>query len=379
LKIPWSQLPAAGLVLLDATGAGDISAAACVAPEDDPDDPVTSLEVDRAAVIESVRSTAHSMNSVAIIIPAYNASRTLAATIDSTIGQAKVSDIIVVDDGSLDNTLSVARQFEPRVRVLTGPNRGASAARNRGISATTARWLLFLDADDILEPSTVAQRLLVAKRSNADIVICDWREMIDDGGENVSLGGKRVVDWAFLLEDPEVATAVSVWATTAAILYRRDLVERIGGFRADLPIIQDARFLFDATRNGARFAHAQHVGARYRILPTSLSRRDPARFWLDVLRNGEQIEVLWRSKGPLGPNQKRALSQIYDNAARGLFDVSHPGYFAATKRHRSVDHRPSLHSRIAAPLAHLVGLKNARTLLAAVGPVASRVRHMRGQ
>jgi hypothetical protein len=176
------------------------------------------------------------------------------------------------------------------------------------------------------------------------------------------------------MENPEVATATSVWATTAAILYRRDLVERIGGFRHDLPIIQDARFLFDAARHGARFAHAPHVGARYRISAGSLSRRDPARFWLDVLRNGEQIEGLWRSRGALAPNEARALAHIYDNAARGLFDASHPAYFDAVRRQRSVDHPPSLHSRIAAPLARVAGLKNARALIATAQPLASRIR-----
>ena len=59
----------------------------------------------------------------------------------------------------------------------------------------------------------------------------------------------------------EVATAVTVWATTAAILYRRTILDnsRIGGFRRDLPVIQDARFLFDAAFQGARFAHAPHI------------------------------------------------------------------------------------------------------------------------
>ena len=69
-------------------------------------------------------------------------------------------------------------------------------------------------------------------------------------------------------------------------MYRRSLVEKIGGFREDLPVIQDARFLFDAAYHGARFAHSAHVGARYRISPQSLSRRDPARFWRDALLNG---------------------------------------------------------------------------------------------
>src|SRR5712692_4310322 len=70
---------------------------------------------------------------------------------------------------------------------------------------------------------------------------------------------------------------------------RRSLVEKIGGFREDLPVIQDARFLSDATYHGASFVHSPHLGARYRISLQGLSRRDPARFWRDVLLSGRQI------------------------------------------------------------------------------------------
>lgn len=307
------------------------------------------------------------MTAVAIVIPACNAGRTLAETIRSALDQPGVAEIVVVDDGSSDDTLAVARSFSPPVRVLTGPNRGASAARNRGIADTRAEWLLFLDADDALTPGSVAARLDIARSSGADVVICDWETTIDDGSGRVRPGAQRSVDWAALGRDAERATATDVWATTAAILYRRDLVERIGGFRADLPVIQDARFLFDAAFHGARFAHAPHVGARYREIPGSLSRRDPARFWQDVLINGRQIETLWRARVPLSEDRRAALHGIYDNAARGLFAAAHPDYFAAVAAQRGLGLRRSRHSRIATPLARLVGLKTARSVLSLVG------------
>lgn len=304
---------------------------------------------------------------VSVIVPAYNAAATLAATLESAFAQDIPVEVLVVDDGSTDGSLAVARSFGPQVRVLTGPNRGASAARNIGMKETEGTWIVFLDADDMLEPGTLSQRLAAAKTANADVVICDWLELRDDGCGGVAPGARRSIDWSALEADAELATAVHVWATTAAIFYRRALVETIGGFRPDLPVIQDARLLFDAAHHGARFARSDHVGARYRVLAQSLSRRDPVRFWRDVLANGAQIEALWRMRGALTPRQEAALSGIYNNAARGLFAAESVDYFSAVARQRALHNSMPLHSRIAAPLARKVGLPRARRILAWVG------------
>ena len=218
---------------------------------------------------------------MSVVIPCFDTSATLGAAIESAIEQRGYEvETIVVDDGSTDNSLEIARSFEPRVRVLTGPNRGVSAARNRGIAATASEWIVFLDADDLLVPGTLRRRLETAEATGADVVVCDWQEF-SDCGDGVVDGAVRSVDLAALEADAEIGCATHVWATTAALMYRRSLVEKIGGFREDLPVIQDARFLFDAAYHGARFAHSPHLGARHRLSPQSLSRRDPARFWRD--------------------------------------------------------------------------------------------------
>ncbi|MGO9755604.1 MAG: glycosyltransferase family 2 protein [Roseiarcus sp.] len=304
---------------------------------------------------------------VAVIVPCYNAASTLAATLQSALAQDVPVEVIVVDDGSTDSSLAVARAFEPSARVVTGPNRGASAARNRGVSETNAEWIVFLDADDMLESETLRQRLAAAEASKADVVICDWLECHDDDAGGLAPGQRRSIAWPALEANAELAIAVHVWATTAAILYKRFIVDKIGGFRADLPIIQDARFLFDAAYHGARFVHSPHIGARYRVRPGSLSRCDPARFFQDVLLNGQQIETLWRARSSLDDARRNAVLGIYNTAGRGLFSAGHPSYFEAVDSQRKLDLRPPLHSRVAAPLARLVGLRAARSLLSLVG------------
>jgi glycosyltransferase involved in cell wall biosynthesis len=301
---------------------------------------------------------------VSIIVPCLNSAVTIGTTIESALSQGNdFEEIVIVDDGSTDRSVDVARSFEPRVRVFIGPNRGVSAARNRGIAETAGEWIVFLDADDLLVAGTLIRRLETAEATDADVVVCDWLEL---------LGGKvdgpiKSVDMVSLAADAEIGCATHVWATTAALMYRRSLVEKIGGFREDLPVIQDARFLFDAAYHGAHFAHSPHVGAHHRISPQSLSRRDPARFWRDCLLNGTQIEALWRAKSPLSPRRREALKGIYNNATRGLFAAGDPQYFEAVTALRRLGGELPLHPRIAGPLARILGLGNARRLLGLLG------------
>ena len=86
---------------------------------------------------------------ISVIIPVYNSAATLARAIESVLVQTwPAQEIIVIDDGSTDNSLHVAKGFADRIRIIHQPNAGVSAARNRGAEAATAPWLAFLDADD---------------------------------------------------------------------------------------------------------------------------------------------------------------------------------------------------------------------------------------
>jgi glycosyltransferase involved in cell wall biosynthesis len=102
---------------------------------------------------------------VSILIPAYNAERWITDTIQSALGQTwPRKEIIVVDDGSRDQTLRVARQFASKnVSVVTQENQGASAARNRAFELCQGDYIQWLDADDLLSPDKVAKQMAVAE------------------------------------------------------------------------------------------------------------------------------------------------------------------------------------------------------------------------
>src|SRR5689334_11048168 len=100
---------------------------------------------------------------VSILIPAYNAERWLAETLESALSQSwDRKEIIVVDDGSKDATLLVARSFEKRgVRVVTQANQGAAIARNRAFELSQGEYIQWLDADDLLAPDKIERQMHV--------------------------------------------------------------------------------------------------------------------------------------------------------------------------------------------------------------------------
>jgi glycosyltransferase involved in cell wall biosynthesis len=101
---------------------------------------------------------------VSILIPAYNAERWIGDTIQSALAQTwPRKEIIVVDDGSRDRTLSIARQFASRdISVVSQTNQGAAAARNRALSLSQGDYIQWLDADDVLAPNKIAKQMEAA-------------------------------------------------------------------------------------------------------------------------------------------------------------------------------------------------------------------------
>ncbi len=98
---------------------------------------------------------------VSILIPAYNAEAWISDTLRSAIAQTwEPKEIIVVDDGSTDRTLSIAKRFESaQLRVVTQVNQGASAARNTAFSLSQGDYIQYLDADDLMAPDKIAKQI----------------------------------------------------------------------------------------------------------------------------------------------------------------------------------------------------------------------------
>ena len=108
--------------------------------------------------------------SVSVIIPTYNCAPFIARTLDSVLRQSTAPvDLIVIDDGSTDATAEVLRPFASRFSLHRQENQGVAVARNRGMDLARGEWLMFLDADDMLEPDALS-RLLDGAREQAGVV-----------------------------------------------------------------------------------------------------------------------------------------------------------------------------------------------------------------
>jgi glycosyltransferase involved in cell wall biosynthesis/CelD/BcsL family acetyltransferase involved in cellulose biosynthesis len=109
---------------------------------------------------------------VSVVIPAFNAGRYLAEAIDSVLAQVDADlELIVVDDGSTDDTPAVLARYGDRLRVIRQPNRGLAAARNAGAAGARGRWIALMDADDVCAPERIALQAQ-ALRLHPQAVLC---------------------------------------------------------------------------------------------------------------------------------------------------------------------------------------------------------------
>lgn len=261
---------------------------------------------------------------VSVVIPCFNAAKFIGDTLKSVDHQNFDSlEIIIVDDGSTDNSCEVISEwkgiFGERLRTVSGPNRGASAARNIGTRLARGAYIQYLDADDLLRPGTIENRVKKLK-AGGDIVYCNWQKLNENKDGTYSSGeiiNRSIED---IHSDPEIALFTRFWAPPAAYLYTREVVNAIGGWNESLPIVEDARFALEAAFLGRRFVHLNEVGADYRVSQgSSLSSRDPMLFVKCCYENACQVEDYWRRNGGLSSDRCKALASCFDYTARTFF------------------------------------------------------------
>ena len=123
---------------------------------------------------------------ISVIVPAYNLAQWLPRCLESILGQTHSDlEVIVVDDGSRDETCSVAEAYarkDSRVKVISKENGGVTSARLCGLKAATGRWIGFVDGDDVLDAGMYARLLQNAHDHNADISHCGYQRNFPDGG-----------------------------------------------------------------------------------------------------------------------------------------------------------------------------------------------------
>ncbi|MEO8586873.1 MAG: glycosyltransferase family A protein [Acidobacteriota bacterium] len=208
---------------------------------------------------------------VCAIIPAHNAERFVREAIESVLAQSIPVELIVVNDGSTDATASIIDSYGRDVRAIHQERRGLGGARNRGIQASRANWIAFLDADDRWMPDKLEyQTAVLAARSDVDMVFGHCVEF------SVPEGDCR---WR-VRTDPFPAYSA------CAALVRRALLDRVGAFSESGKLGEFIDWYARAQESGARSAMLDRVVFHRRVHDANMTRTSDGmrEQYLDVIR-----------------------------------------------------------------------------------------------
>ncbi|HYE90224.1 MAG TPA: glycosyltransferase [Terriglobales bacterium] len=216
---------------------------------------------------------------MSVVMPVYDAARTLAAALDSVRGQTEPAwELIAVDDGSRDGSGAmlddVARQ-DARIRVIHTPHRGIVAALEAAVDIARGRFIARMDADDLSMPARLeCQRRHLDDHPDVGLVACRVRFAGDPGR---AAGYARYVAWTNgLLTHEQIAAARFVESPLAhpSVMFRRELVARLGGY-ADGDFPEDYELWLRWLDAGVRMEKLAETLVAWTDDPGRLSRRDP--------------------------------------------------------------------------------------------------------
>lgn len=220
------------------------------------------------------------MNKISIVIAAYNQAEYLEDCLESAYDQTMPAhEIIVVNDGSTDNTREIAERYmfkefphiESPVRVINQINKGLSSARNTGIMNATGDYVLFLDSDDVLLENAVEKMTMAINETNADIIAPSFKEFGKSDRE-VILGG-------FTMEDLKVANRLPYFCAI-----KKSRLLEIGGYSPRMRWgWEDYALWFDLFSRNSTITFIKNILVMYRVKERSM-----------IHEANEHAEELWK-------------------------------------------------------------------------------------
>lgn len=178
------------------------------------------------------------MPKVSVIIPTYNCAHYLEQAIESAMNQTfRDLEIIVMDDGSTDNTAQVVRKYETQIRYFYQDNQGVSAARNHAIRASSGDLIALLDADDWWEPTKLEEQVpLLLEDPELCMAYSDLDVISDDGSRNASFLSTRPLASSGYVFNQLIQ---SKFILPSTVLLRRSFLEQVGMFDESMRSVED--------------------------------------------------------------------------------------------------------------------------------------------
>ncbi len=253
---------------------------------------------------------------VSTIIPVYNGAAYVAESVASALAQRGVThEVIVIDDGSTDDTQEVLRQFGDAIRVLLKPNGGCASARNAGARVARGEWLAFLDADDEWLPDKLAKQLVLADNETLLIYTDRFNFGHCDGVPERLSESLRPLDG-----DVFEPLLLGNFMTVSSALMRHDVFESLGGFYECLLVCEDWDLWLRYAATGMRVGVCNEPLMRYRIHPSSISQNSAKMLQgrLEVLSRAFALptarDLSWSVR-------RQAISRVWEWSAGGAATI----------------------------------------------------------
>jgi len=224
---------------------------------------------------------------ISVIIPCFNAEEFLKETLDSILSQQEeIEDIIVVDDGSTDQSASIVKSYnDSRIIYLHQPNKGVSVARNRGLTQAKGEFVVFFDADDKMTPDFLKERKKILI-DNPDVDFCCGPVNVFPLQQKISFGIAENVSEVLLTYQPQYSSCPSNYLIRKSVLIEHQLF-----FNESLSSTADRFFLIQLAGK-SKGKLIQNAPLLYRVTPNSMSGKlsktlvkDNENYLLELIKN----------------------------------------------------------------------------------------------
>lgn len=263
---------------------------------------------------------------ISLIIPIYNASSYLSSTLEALLLPSSPSlEIILVDDGSTDASPSICDEYaekDERIRVLHEPHSGVAHSRQVGLEAAKGVYILYVDADDQVEPDMIADMYQEAVTQKADMVLCDYRELTYDGEvyrkqEPTALSGEVILE--------DILSGKLYGALWNKMMRREWLLQTKASFPLELTMREDLIILSLCLPYASKIAYIPKAYYGYERRNTSaltshFVNESPAYYtqeclWVDLILQNQFLKEATRQR-----LEQYLMQLAYITLRRGLFD-----------------------------------------------------------
>ena len=305
---------------------------------------------------------------VSICIPAYNSEKYIGVTIDCLLKQTyKNIEIIVVDDGSEDNTLPILKNItDARFKYLSQSNKGASAARNAAYKISTGAFIKFMDADDLLNETCIENQLSkIIEKANC-IASATWGRFYTEDLSDFKFSYEKVwkdlsgIDW---LVDSLIDTGANMMQS-GIFLIPKQIVEKAGLWDESLSLIDDFDYMVRVITNSNMVLFCDDAILMYRSgLQNSLSGKDSPSHMASALKS-LQLGVAQILRTRNDPITRQACANTFKRWAYQFYPSHNKMY---NKLEQAIDslggsNTPIIAGRSFTILSKIIGWKNAKKL-----------------